>query len=174
MAINQAYLFLIFALDGIFIGVLFDFFRILRKSFKTINLITNIEDILFWILTGLSIIYCMYNFSDGSLRFFMFLGLSLGLLLYMLTLSKFIVGTFVKIISIIKKFVFTVVKIIIFPFKFIFKIIEKFIFRPVYLLFTKMQNNMTKKFKNIFFNINKSKKVQKTWINRGILSLNGE
>ena len=34
MAINQAYLFLIFVLDGFIIGLLFDFFRILRKTFK--------------------------------------------------------------------------------------------------------------------------------------------
>ena len=128
MAINQAYLFLVFALNGIFIGILFDFFRILRKSFKTVNFITNIEDILFWILTGLSIIYCMYNFSGGTLRFFMLLGLILGILLYMLTLSDFLVKIVVKIISIIKK----------------------------------IQNNMTKKLKNAFNNINKSKKVQKT------------
>ena len=140
MAINQAYLFLVFALNGIFIGILFDFFRILRKSFKTVNFITNIEDILFWILTGLSIIYCMYNFSGGTLRFFMLLGLILGILLYMLTLSDFLVKIVVKIISIIKK----------------------------------IQNNMTKKLKNAFNNINKSKKVQKTWVTRGILSLNGE
>ena len=140
MAINQAYLFLVFALNGIFIGILFDFFRILRKSFKTVNFITNIEDILFWILTGLSIIYCMYNFSGGALRFFMLLGLILGILLYMLTLSDFLVKIVVKIISIIKK----------------------------------IQNNMTKKLKNAFNNINKSKKVQKTWVTRGILSLNGE
>lgn len=140
MAINQAYLFLVFALNGIFIGILFDFFRILRKSFKTVNFITNIEDILFWILTGLSIIYCMYNFSGGALRFFMLLGLILGILLYMLTLSDFLVKIVVKIISIIKK----------------------------------IQNNMTKKLKNAFNNINKSKKAQKTWATRGILSLNGE
>ena len=128
MAINQAYLFLVFALNGIFIGILFDFFRILRKSFKTVNFITNIEDILFWILTGLSIIYCMYNFSGGALRFFMLLGLILGILLYILTLSDFLVKIVVKIISIIKK----------------------------------IQNNMTKKLKNAFNNINKSKKAQKT------------
>ncbi len=161
MAINQAYLFLIFALDGIFIGILFDFFRILRKSFKTINLITNLEDILFWVLTGLSIIYCMYNFSDGSIRFFMFLGLGLGLLLYMLTISNFIVGTVVKVISIIKKIIFTIAKIIIFPFKTIFNFTEKILFRPIYIFFMKSKNKVTKKFKNISYNINKSKKVQK-------------
>ena len=162
MAINQAYLFLIFTLNGIFIGILFDFFRILRKSFKTINLITNVEDIIFWILTGLSIIYCMYNFSDGSLRFFMFLGLGIGLTIYILTLSDFIIKTVVKVISIIKKFIITIISIITFPFKAIFKLIRKILFRPIYVIFIKIQNNMTKKLKNIYYNINKSKKIQKT------------
>ena len=162
LAINQAYLFLIFTLNGIFIGILFDFFRILRKSFKTINLITNVEDIIFWILTGLSIIYCMYNFSDGSLRLFMFLGLGLGLTIYILTLSNFIVKTVVKIISIIKKIITTIINIIIFPFKAIFKLIRKILFRPTFVIFIKIQNNMTKKLKNIYYNINKSKKIQKT------------
>ena len=162
MAINQAYLFLIFTLNGIFIGILFDFFRILRKSFKTINLITNVEDIIFWILTGLSIIYCMYNFSDGSLRLFMFLGLGIGLTIYILTLSNYIIKTGVKVISIIKKFIITIISIITFPFKAIFKLIRKILFRPIYVIFIKIQNNMTKKLKNIYYNINKSKKIQKT------------
>lgn len=162
LAINQAYLFLIFTLNGIFIGILFDFFRILRKSFKTINLITNVEDIIFWILTGLSIIYCMYNFSDGSLRLFMFLGLGIGLTIYILTLSNFIIKTVVKVIYIIKKFIITIISIIIFPFKAIFKLIRKILFRPIYVIFIKIQNNMTKKLKNIYYNINKSKKIQKT------------
>ena len=42
MVTNQAYLFLIFMVNGIIIGILFDFFRILRKSFKTADLITYI------------------------------------------------------------------------------------------------------------------------------------
>ena len=92
----------------------------------------------------------------------MFLGLGLGLLLYMLTLSNFIIKTVVKIISIIKKIMITIVRIIIFPFKAIFTFVEKNLFRPIYLFFIKIQNNMTKKFKNMFLNINKSKKVQKT------------
>ena len=53
MVTNQAYLFCIFIINGIIIGILFDFFRILRKTFKTSDLITYIEDSLFWILTGI-------------------------------------------------------------------------------------------------------------------------
>ena len=40
----------IFLLSGAFIGISFDIFRIIRKSFKISNLHTNIEDILFGII----------------------------------------------------------------------------------------------------------------------------
>ena len=43
MAQNQAYLFLVFSLTGVVIGVLFDFFRILRRSIKTSNTIISKE-----------------------------------------------------------------------------------------------------------------------------------
>ena len=64
MAQNQAYLFLVFSLTGVVIGVLFDFFRILRRSIKTSNTITYIEDILFWILTGILILYSIWFFNN--------------------------------------------------------------------------------------------------------------
>lgn len=51
MVYNQGILFIIFTLDGILIGILFDIFRILRKSFKTDDFITYIEDILFWLIS---------------------------------------------------------------------------------------------------------------------------
>ena len=82
MIINQGYLFLIFIINGIIIGLLFDFFRILRKSFKTKDTITYIEDILFWILTGVVILYSIFTFNNGEIRLFMFLAIILGIILY--------------------------------------------------------------------------------------------
>ena len=57
MIINQGYIFVIFILNGFLIGILFDIFRILRKSFKTKDIVTYIEDILFWIITGIFLLY---------------------------------------------------------------------------------------------------------------------
>ena len=42
---NQTYLFVVFTLTGIILGIIFDFFRVLRKIFKTVDFITYIEDI---------------------------------------------------------------------------------------------------------------------------------
>ncbi len=48
---EQVKLFFIFIINGLIIGLLFDFFRILRKSFNTKDLITYIQDIIFWIIS---------------------------------------------------------------------------------------------------------------------------
>ena len=70
---NQAYLFVIFILNGFLIGILFDIFRILRKSFKTKDWLTYIQDILFWILTGFIVLYSIFRFNNGELRGFIFI-----------------------------------------------------------------------------------------------------
>lgn len=129
MAQNQAYLFLVFSLTGVIIGFLFDFFRILRRSFKTPNIITYIEDILFWVLTGLLILYNIWYFNDGEIRIFMFLGIIIGILLYISTLSNFIVRLFSKILI-------TIIKVLKLPFKTIISIF-KVIITNIYKFFAK-------------------------------------
>ena len=140
MAINQAYLFVIFTINGIFIGLLFDFFRILRKSFKTTNFITYIEDILFWVITGISIIFSMYNFSNGELRLFMFIGLTMGITIYMLTISKIIIKIMVRIIRTITNIIQKFAKVIFSILKFLYRYIDKFVLRPSYKIFLKRTN----------------------------------
>lgn len=139
MAINQAYLFFMFTLNGILIGFLFDFFRILRKVFKTIDLITYIEDILFWILTGISVIFFMYKFSGGALRLFMVLGLFFGIVLYMISFSKIIVHFFVTVLEKLVKIIRKIKEIIKIPLSFIRKIFSNF--------YIKIQVILTKRFK---------------------------
>ena len=56
MFINQFLPFLIYIVAGIIICIFFDFFRSLRKAINTSNIVTYIEDILFWIITGIFLI----------------------------------------------------------------------------------------------------------------------
>ena len=135
MAQNQSYLFLVFSLTGVIIGILFDFFRILRRSIKTPNIITYIQDILFWILTGIIVLYSIWYFNNGELRIFVFLGLIIGILIYMTTLSSIIVKIFTKILV----FGINILKV---PFKIIYSLISKIITGIVVLF-----NKFTKKLK---------------------------
>ena len=137
MANNQAYIFIVFTIVGVIIGVIFDIFRISRKTFKTNDLVTHIEDILFWIITGFIIIYSMYVFCDGELRFFMIIGILIGTIMYLLTLSKYVIKISVAIINIIKK-------IIIVPIRIVFKTIKRIIFRPITIICINVRKNILK------------------------------
>ena len=135
MAGNQTYLFIVFTIVGIIIGVLFDIFRILRKSFKTKDIVTYIEDVLFWILTGIIILFSMYKFSNGELRFFMIIGIIMGTLMYMITFSRYVIKISVFIIKIIKT-------IIVYPVKVVEKILKKIIIRPIFIICINFKKNI--------------------------------
>ncbi len=144
MAINQAYLFLIFVLNGFIIGLLFDFFRILRKAFKTADILTYCQDILFWILTGLLTLYSIFVFNNGEIRIYIFLGILIGIILYMLLLSKYIILINVYILNKIKMCIKLILKIIVIPFKFIFNIFKKIFLKPISFIFINIKKDIKK------------------------------
>ena len=144
MAINQAYLFLIFVLNGFIIGLLFDFFRILRKAFKTADILTYCQDILFWILTGLVTLYSIFVFNNGEIRIYIFLGILIGIILYMLLLSKYIILINVYILNKIKMCIKLILKIIVIPFKFIFNIFKKIFLKPISFIFINIKKDIKK------------------------------
>lgn len=158
MVENQAYLFLVFTINGIIIGLLFDVFRILRKSFKTSDIITYFQDILFWILTGFILLYSIFTFSNGEIRLFMFLGVFLGCLMYMLIFSKYFIKINVKIILTIKKIIIKIVSIFILPIKFIINLLKKIFFKPIKFIIIntkKFKLNSRIKLKDVFKTKNK-------------------
>lgn len=163
MVSNQAYLFLVFIINGIVIGLLFDFFRISRKVFNTNDMMTYIEDILFWILAGATVLYSIFIFNNGEMRLFMFLAILLGAFAYMVLISSHIIKINVKIINLIKK----IVGILAFPLKVIYQLIHKIFFKPIHFLFINVRKNFTnfgtkiyKKEKNIVKNWKKRRKFQ--------------
>jgi spore cortex biosynthesis protein YabQ len=131
MVNSQAFLFGIFIVNGLIIGIIFDFFRILRRSFKTGSVLTSLEDIIFWIIVGAIVLYSIFTFNNGEIRGYMFLGISLGIAFYMFTISSFIIKINVKIIKFIKKILFIILNIIIKPLKTVIKICRKIILKPI-------------------------------------------
>lgn len=137
MASNQAYIFMVFTIVGMIIGILFDIFRILRKTIKTNDIMTYVEDVLFWIITGIIIIYSMYVFCNGELRFFMIIGIIMGSIMYLITLSKYVIKISVLLIETIKK-------IVIIPIIKIIKFIKNIIFRPIIIVCINFRKNTLK------------------------------
>jgi len=119
---------IMFIVTGIIIGVLFDIFRIIRKSFKTNDIITCIEDALFWILSGFLLLFVIFKFNNGEIRLYSFVGLFIGFFIYLLIASKYVISISVNILNYFKNILyFPIVKTLNFTRKFIFVPICKLI-----------------------------------------------
>ena len=150
MSLNQLYIMICFVLTGIVIGILFDIFRIIRKSFKTSDIITYIHDFLFWILTGAILLFSIFTFNNGELRGYIFIGIILGIVLYILIFSKYFINFFVTIITFIKK-------IVSYPIKIIYKFVTKYIYSPLCNIFCRLKAKF--KLPKINFKIKKIDKL---------------
>ena len=163
MIYTQLQLFFIFLINGFLIGLLFDFFRILRKAIKTADFITYFEDALFWILTGFIILYSIFTYNNGEIRLFMFLAVILGVLIYLMFISKMILNISLSIINVIKKIFSIVFNIIKIPFQFLMKWIKKLFLNPISFIIINIRNYFTKYFKN-FSNTLKKVKISNKFV----------
>ena len=158
---TQLYSLLIFTISGMVIGVFFDLFRILRKSFKTPDIVTYIEDILFWICTGGFLLYILFTFQNGEIRSYVILGLLSGILIYILTISHYFVKVNVTILTFCKTILAKILKIVFYPFSILFRFFKKVIGKPFSFLvinICKLSTNFNKK---ITEKVKKKKKTKK-------------
>lgn len=118
---DQIKILIIFAITGIIIGLLFDFFRIQRKVINTFDFITYLQDALFWILSGIVLIISIMNFTNGEIRSYMILGIIIGVVLYFNIFSKYIM----KISVGIANFFIKILHILISPIKKLSKKLKK-------------------------------------------------
>jgi spore cortex biosynthesis protein YabQ len=87
---NQTYVFLCSLFVGVILAVIFDFFRILRRKGNTPNYMVYIQDIIYWIIVTFIIIMSAFITNDGELRGYMFIGYILGAVVYIVTISQYI------------------------------------------------------------------------------------
>ena len=116
-AFSQGQIFVLFLILGLGIGVLFDFFRALRKTFQTSDLVTYLEDVIFMLVVGILVVNSLILLNHGQLRFFIMLALLFGIGFYFLTISKICFLIFQIFMKFCKKILF-------FPF-FFKKIVQK-------------------------------------------------
>jgi len=91
---SQEQTFILFFIIGIVIGMLFDIFRAIRKSFKTSDIMTMFQDIIFMITSGIFVIYSIIILNGGEIRAYLFISIFLGIVIYSLTFSKICVIIF--------------------------------------------------------------------------------
>ena len=118
---SQVYVFLSTLTAGIFIGLIYDFYRLFRYYSRPKRIKTFIEDLIFWLMLSLMIVLFVNRVNEGEFRAFLFLGFTLGIILYSRLLSRSVI----KFISnIIDSIIFRSKKILgfmIYPIRFIKK-----------------------------------------------------
>ncbi|WP_054739030.1 spore cortex biosynthesis protein YabQ [Cellulosilyticum ruminicola] len=65
---SQALLFITSIEIGIILGMLFDIIRVTRKIVKIPDLLVQIEDVLYWIVSGLVGFYILYITNYAAIR----------------------------------------------------------------------------------------------------------
>ena len=142
--LEQLLSFSIFIIVGIIISMIFDTFRVLRKVKKTTDIITYFEDALFWIITVFIILNSIFIFNNGELRFYIFIGIMIGSILYLIFISKYFIKFGVNFLKIINK----TIKILIQSFSFILKMFKKLFFKTISFAFINLRKKLSK-IKNI-------------------------
>ncbi len=98
---SQVTTFVITIVTGALLGVLFDFYRVLRGNCNPKTVCTWFTDLLYW-LVSTAVIFIALIFSNwGELRFYVFIGILSGLGLYYNLLSRYAIYLFSKLIRLV-------------------------------------------------------------------------
>ena len=145
---SQIGTFFIYFLAGVVICLLYDIFRAMRKTIKTSDFITYIEDTIFWLIVAIFLVYLIFVLDSGQIRFFMFLAICFGGIIYYFTLSKYFMNVSVKFLGLIKKILKKILTIFLIPIKIFLKINKK-VKCIVCINLRNLKKNMSKKPKKI-------------------------
>lgn len=118
----QAELFLLTILLGGLMGLLYDGLRLFRRMMPHTRFWVQVEDALYWVVLALVVFSILLHKNAGELRFFIFLGLGGGLLLYFLVCSPWVMKVGEKLLYGVKKIVILFFKILFTPFRLILSV----------------------------------------------------
>ena len=102
--------------------MLYDGLRLFRRMLSHSRFWIQAEDALYWIILALVVFLVLLHKNAGELRFFIFLGLGGGLLLYFLVCSPWVMAVGERVLYIVKKIVALFFTILLTPFRLILSI----------------------------------------------------
>lgn len=97
-----------FVLIGAIIACVFDFFRAYRKLKKVNTITVIIQDVIFFIIITVIIIFSLVKLLDSQIRLYIFLAVLLGCGLYFSTISKYIIKLYILFFNMSKEIISTI------------------------------------------------------------------
>ena len=101
---------------GVGLGLVYDFFRILRRVIRHGDVWVGLEDVIFWVMSTIVVFLLLYEKNDGMLRAFAFLGIWVGIIIYYLLFSGFVIKLSVLVLGTVRKGIAKVLNIFFSPF----------------------------------------------------------
>lgn len=102
--ISQAVSFLYSIILGIFFSAFYDIFRSLRLLKKQTTLAVFLQDIIYFLIIAIVTFICLLSLTNGEVRAYILIGILLGFLLFLFTISKFFIIALSFILKIFFKF----------------------------------------------------------------------
>ncbi len=104
---DEVELFVVCLALGMVLAFVYDCVRIFRLFFNHKDWLVDVEDLAFWLFTAWLVFRTLFLYNRGALRGYAFLGMFIGVVFYVLTLSRlllFLAGRLVPYWKSVKNF----------------------------------------------------------------------
>ena len=109
---------------GILLGMFYDLIRIFRKIIKHPNWMLQLEDALYWMICIAITFGILYVHNFAQLRFFVFVGMILGAILYLCTFSILFMKIATWLINLIQRFILWLVHLVLIPIRWLINLVK--------------------------------------------------
>lgn len=117
-------------ISGMMLGVIYDIYRVVASQFHFRRWLISSLDIMYWILSALFVFRMLYLSNSGEVRFYVFLGLAIGIIFHYVYFSSITI----KIVMLLIRWIKTLIRIVIKSF-YVFIIIPlKVMYRCILIL----------------------------------------
>jgi len=139
---GQIATFLITALTGAVLGLLFDCYRVLRTKLRFHPVITAGTDLIYWLVATVIVFIALLLGNWGELRLYVFIGLLGGALAYYRFLSKLVIIIIARSFSLLGRIVRGTYSYIFYLLKWIGIITNFVLLKPAFFILKPCSNHM--------------------------------
>ncbi|WP_371320264.1 spore cortex biosynthesis protein YabQ [Chengkuizengella axinellae] len=111
--------------SGMMLGVIFDIYRVVASQFHFRRWLISLLDVVYWILSTLFVFRMLYLSNSGEVRFYIFIGLTVGVIFHYVYFSSITIKIILICIKVVKNLIRIIIKLyyifIIAPLKFIYR-----------------------------------------------------
>lgn len=170
---SQGYMFMVSIMGGMFLGFIWDIYRLVRHFVKFGQIETAIGDIAYWIISVYLSINIIFDISYGNLRLFILVGFLLGAILYFFTISDYTLKIFIFCIELIILLVKKFLSFIVYPIKSVLRKLKDILY-PYRIRVEKCVIKNKRRYKFFKFKLKKVSKNRKMLYNKKILQKNSK